>query len=890
MNLDQITTRGWILALFIRSDGERFLLGSGAYDFKSELQHFQPNTLANDIVELQGSDGQLIAGQVRRSAVQPFDGYIGDSTQNRDKIENYRRAFLQFFRKDFFYTTVYIYPNGEAIQRKRGYLVDAPSVPELYQIVPTYHVALNYEDPNYYEYAEDETGQEIFANIVEIALAQAMEGGLVWDADGAVSLGFTWTAYDTASGEYINITNSTDYPAPIIDLELYGNAEQQTYEGYNLADLVPMTNGTFTLSNATSETVYDSTLGKNVIHITATNRYPTMAYALPKRLESGKYYAFVFTYKTYEVGTVSSNETYWFAPNWKSNNWDNLDIFNYGKGQTASETARTMPSSTWKTSTKRFYIDPTQLASENNSFKNILFSLGYGVGYGNITVKEAWIADAMIYEITQAEYDAGTYNGKDFEPYVGGTASPNPDYPQDIQTTTGENVVKITGKNLAENDSPDNPDANYSTSGGGTQAVQYDSAENGYYTTAHRLRIFKAEEGEQVAISMNVEARSAGTLNYTVLCYAYNSETGTTGSLLGELISKSNLTNSYQRASRTFTIPSGYDSLRAVFYNTLYWNDIQLELGSTATDYEPYQGQEYTIDLGSIELAKIGTYQDYIWKDGDEWKVHKEVGKVVLDGSEAWTKGNNANGLAYFYTIRTGKATGNDIISNIFSVIPTWTVQSNIDAINGSGGNSAINIMLSDASITSVNDFKTWLASNPTTVYYALATPTDTAITNQTLIDQLNAITSASLYTGVNNIMLTGTGAQGSLKITYGITVDTTGAGYEWEPGGTGGETTITLNAVESVRPVWSVIGPATDPTLTNITTGQTITFESTVPAGQTLIVDMDERTATMEGANVFQFINGDWLELEPGNNRLTYTASGGATDPSTLSWNGVVG
>ena len=48
--------------------------------------------------------------------------------------------------------------------------------------------------------------------------------------------------------------------------------------------------------------------------------------------------------------------------------------------------------------------------------------------------------------------------------------------------------------------------------------------------------------------------------------------------------------------------------------------------------------------------------------------------------------------------------------------------------------------------------FATWLASHPTTVYYALATPTTTEITNQALIDQLEALASATLNQGINNI------------------------------------------------------------------------------------------------------------------------------------------
>ena len=39
-------------------------------------------------------------------------------------------------------------------------------------------------------------------------------------------------------------------------------------------------------------------------------------------------------------------------------------------------------------------------------------------------------------------------NGGTYEPYVGGTASPNPSYPQDIHTISGNNSVVVEGKNL----------------------------------------------------------------------------------------------------------------------------------------------------------------------------------------------------------------------------------------------------------------------------------------------------------------------------------------------------------------------------------------------------------------------------------------------------------
>ena len=194
MSVAGIEARCWIMALFIRDDGQRFLLGDGAYDFKNSQQHFAPNTFANDTVEVQGNDGILLAGQVRRSSTQSFDGYIGDATVPKSKIEQYRRQFISFFRKNRLYTVVYIFPDGSSIQRQRGFIVDAPKVQELYQHTPEYHIALNFEDVNYYNYNENSQGEEIFGETVDVPLANVSNGGLVWDEYGIVwdEVGAVW--------------------------------------------------------------------------------------------------------------------------------------------------------------------------------------------------------------------------------------------------------------------------------------------------------------------------------------------------------------------------------------------------------------------------------------------------------------------------------------------------------------------------------------------------------------------------------------------------------------------------------------------------------------------------------------------------------------------------
>lgn len=188
--------------------------------------------------------------------------------------------------------------------------------------------------------------------------------------------------------------------------------------------------------------------------------------------------------------------------------------------------------------------------------------------------------------------------------------------------------------------------------------------------------------------------------------------------------------------------------------------------------------QEYTIDLGSIELAKIGTYQDRIYKNDDKWYIEKQIGKVVLDGTQSigtttytslyFVYTNQFSGMQYqagaglsdYFVYNTNSMTDNAQAGNI--------LQDNQMALRG--GSSTDRIYIKASQFADATAFKTWLSTHPTTVYYALATPTTTEITEQALIDQLDFI--ANLYGGTNNIMLVGTGAQGEIGVEYTLTYE----------------------------------------------------------------------------------------------------------------------
>lgn len=187
--------------------------------------------------------------------------------------------------------------------------------------------------------------------------------------------------------------------------------------------------------------------------------------------------------------------------------------------------------------------------------------------------------------------------------------------------------------------------------------------------------------------------------------------------------------------------------------NPSYPQDVNVVTGTQTIDIN---GTSYPINLGDIALAEIGTYQDRIYESSGKWYVEKQVGKSILDGTEAGWSAGAGNRMFFRNDSIYGLAENNDtigpVMSNYFTA-DTYThiYSGDVDygiAIAGSTNRLAIR----NKDCADKTAFLAWLASNPTTVYYALATPTTTEITDQTLIDQLEALASATLNQGVNNI------------------------------------------------------------------------------------------------------------------------------------------
>jgi len=100
------------------------------------------------------------------------------------------------------------------------------------------------------------------------------------------------------------------------------------------------------------------------------------------------------------------------------------------------------------------------------------------------------------------------------------------------------------------------------------------------------------------------------------------------------------------------------------------------------------------------------------------------------------------------------------------------------------------------------------------------------------------------------------------------------------------GAVTVDNDGDDNAFPVWTINGPATSVTLSNITTGQTLVLTRTITGADTIVIDTRERrqTALLNGTtNLWPDLSTDstmW-PLEPDTNQLTLTVAGSTAETS---------
>ena len=320
--------------------------------------------------------------------------------------------------------------------------------------------------------------------------------------------------------------------------------------------------------------------------------------------------------------------------------------------------------------------------------------------------------------------------------------SPSPDYPSPIESIT-EISATVTGKNLFDKDNATTqvgyfrPDGAINNGGDSTITTSYTS------------------------ILPNTDMTISG-LTLEWICF-YDKNKNFIERVSGTL--------------KTFNKNAYYIRIQAPT-DVFDLSKIQLEKGQ-ATDYEQYKSNSLTIDLQGNELCSLpnGTKDELVVENGIA-KIIKRIGKVVLDGSEAWYQAGTQ--LPNTFTTYTFL---NDMIDNYVStdllfmsdkfkgVSNSGNYASNDSNIimQNSSNQFKLMIMRIEKSLLSsvdVEGFKTWLSTHNVEVYYALETPIDIEITDPTLLAQLNALEQITQYKHTY-ITITGDGLTPEADFTY---------------------------------------------------------------------------------------------------------------------------
>lgn len=357
------------------------------------------------------------------------------------------------------------------------------------------------------------------------------------------------------------------------------------------------------------------------------------------------------------------------------------------------------------------------------------------------------------------------------EPYTGGQPSPSPDYPQPITTLTFDKITRC-GKNLFDvndtssiSDSVSIDDDGWinvnidNSSGTNTKFAnvwtypKYNIKVNTSYKLVLEIKSHSGNNGYLSPVSNDNSSNSQFNNQYQYFFYNIVDNSISVYDILSQ--------KSFDKAKtmiRTFVACSAGEKLQITFRISVIENTSVTPQNFV---YEPYQATEYTIDLQGNEMVELpnGVKDELVIDKYGNVNLIKNVGKVVLDGSESWFIDNLQSGLQLysFYTnvISQLVKNGSVCISNYF--------KENTRVYN----NDYIGIYINFASIirikpgqgiSSIKEFKSWLSTHNTTVYYELVNPQTISLGKLT-----NLITTEE---GINNFFINGN-LETTLEVLY---------------------------------------------------------------------------------------------------------------------------
>ena len=172
-----------------------------------------------------------------------------------------------------------------------------------------------------------------------------------------------------------------------------------------------------------------------------------------------------------------------------------------------------------------------------------------------------------------------------------------------------------------------------------------------------------------------------------------------------------------------------------------------IEVGTTATDYEPYTETVATLPE-PITLNGLGDVKDYT--DMKRGALVQKLAEITFDGSddEKWQIKTDLK-FNQFYISVPNALDSKDVICSHFSLIALSERETKTGFVSYNDNTFRFSLLL-DLNITTTAQWKEWLASNPVTVVYKLAEPIITPL-SEANIKALRALKSFDSITNVYN-------------------------------------------------------------------------------------------------------------------------------------------
>lgn len=274
--------------------------------------------------------------------------------------------------------------------------------------------------------------------------------------------------------------------------------------------------------------------------------------------------------------------------------------------------------------------------------------------------------------------------------------------------------------------------------------------------TVYNFNVVINSSGDTNNLSHNrlyVWGRTGTSGSYTLITATGN----LLGNLTNRLIKCSFNTKDYTQIKLSYYVVTGGATDLVGYTATL--TNMQLELGKTATDFEPYQEPIVTNIYLPEPLRKVGEYADYV--DFENQKVVRNIFEEVLDGSKTVEKYNHGacplgfylgygiNKEAKYLGIETLLSSNFKTVNNTVSYFEEGTITLSTTKIRV--------VFVITENETTTEQVTAWLQNNKPIVCYVLETPTEELID----LPQLPTLKGTTVYT-INTELL-----PSNMEVTY---------------------------------------------------------------------------------------------------------------------------